>query len=428
MVPTKPKPTWTLEQWLNFLEQSYPSHKIQLGLERVLQVAQRLEVIHLGAKIITVAGTNGKGSTVNALETIYHCAGYNVGSYTSPHLIHFNERIKVNLNAIDDNELCEAFLIIETIREEIELSYFERATLAALYIFKQKQLDVIILEVGLGGRLDATNIIDTDLAIITTIDYDHQDYLGTTLDVIGREKAGILRAGKPFIYADNEPPKTILQRAEQLNVPSFLYGKEFSFDEQDSTWDFKTKNHEINQLNKPKIQLKSASAALMSCSILQSHLPVSSDSVHEAMNHIFVPGRLQLQSIKHKNIQLLYDVSHNPQSAQLLAKTIKTKIQCNKVHAVFSALKDKDIAGLLAPMNDCVDYWYVAQLDNFRAASPDYLLSQCKKAEIKAKICYTSPLVAFEEALTKVDPGDLIVVFGSFLTVSQVLGSTAPSN
>ncbi|RUR09590.1 bifunctional tetrahydrofolate synthase/dihydrofolate synthase [Legionella sp. km772] len=414
----------TLNEWLNYLEKNSPSHKIQLGLERIAQVAKRLNVHCSNAKVITIAGTNGKGSTVNALECIYHSAGYKVGSYTSPHLIYFNERIKINLTAISDEALCEIFSLIETARGLIELTYFEVATLAALVYFSQQQVDVILLEVGLGGRLDATNIIDSDLAIITTIDYDHQEYLGTTLNQIAYEKAGILRQGKPFVYADNDPPLSILTVAENLATRTFLYGRDFNFsDPDDGSWCFCTANTQIKNLKKPLIQLKSASAAIMACKVLESTLPLPREAIAQAMNRIFVPGRLQVQNIEEKSLCILYDVSHNAQSVQLLAKTIRNYPQKGRIHAVFSALKYKDILGLINSIKDCIDHWYLAQLDNPRGADAEYLLSMAKKAEILAEICYTSPLVAFEEAMTQAKAEDLIVVFGSFFTVSQVMSS-----
>jgi len=413
----------TLSQWLKYLEKNSPSHKIQLGLDRIAQVAHRLNVQCIDAKIITVAGTNGKGSTVNALESIYHCAGYKVGSYTSPHLMFFNERIKVDLKPISDNSLCEVFNLIESARGSIELSYFEVATLAALVYFKQQAVNIIILEVGLGGRLDATNIMDADLAIITTIDYDHQEYLGTTLDEIGYEKAGILRKEKSFIYADSNPPMSILHVADSLNTNTYLYERDFKFSEGKAGWQFSSATQQVENLKRPSIQLKSASAAIMACEVLKRSLPVPLDAIAQAMSIIFVPGRLQIQKLEEKDINILYDVSHNPQSVQLLVKTIKEYKQRKKVHAVFSALKDKDILGLIKPIKDCIDHWYLAELNNPRSASMDYLLSMGKKAEILAEICYTSPLVAFEEAMTQATAGDLILVFGSFFTVGQVMSS-----
>lgn len=418
-----------LNQWLHYLENNSPSHKIKLGLERVAQAATRLNVQHPCAKVITVAGTNGKGSTVNALEHIYCRAGYKVGSYTSPHLIHFNERIKLNLKPITDDALCEVFSLIAKRFDSIELSYFEWVTLAALVYFKQQGVDLIILEVGLGGRLDATNIIDTDLAIITTIDYDHQEYLGDTLEQIAYEKAGILRANKPFIYADRNPPKSMLEVANTLNAPIYLLDKDYQFTQESETnWSFTNSKNEFNHLKKPPIQLKSASAALMASQLLSEFLPVSLTAINEAMNLIFVPGRLQIEKIHQKELTVLFDVSHNAQSVQLLAKKVnelvnKREARSSKVHAVFSALKDKDILELINPLREYVDHWYFAKLDNSRAASADYLLSIAKKAEILVEFCYTSPLVAFDEAMTQAEPGDLIIVFGSFFTVGQVMSS-----
>lgn len=420
---------------------------IELGLERIAQVAQALNLINPSCIVITVAGTNGKGSTVNALETIYHEGGYRVGSYTSPHLIHFNERIKVNLIPIPDADLCRIFCIIEAASNKIvALSYFEITTLAALLYFKEQNLDIMILEVGLGGRLDATNIIDSNLAIITTIDYDHQDYLGETLDAIAYEKAGIMRPNKPVIYADINPPESILKRSQALDSPLYLYNKDFYFNERSEFWDLidvrgvaaELFNQTLEALPKPQIQLKSASAAIIAVSLLERNLAVSKASIYKAMSAVFVTGRLQLSRSSKDGVSILYDVSHNPQSARLLAQTLKTRFRkahaydaCSssdkdaqlpfKIHAVFSALKDKDIFNLIVPLKDCIDRWYPAQLDNIRAASADYLLAECKNAQIVADICYNSPLIAFNEALKQAEYGDLIVVFGSFFTVAQVM-------
>lgn len=422
MVSNKPLSSWTLAQWLDYLENTSPAHKIQLSLERISLVAQKLNIHVPDCPVITVAGTNGKGSTVCALETIYHYAGYKVGSYTSPHLMSFNERIKTNLMPIGDNELSALFHLIESARDTIDLTYFEIATLAALLYFKQKHVDIIILEVGLGGRLDATNIINADVAIITSIDYDHQEYLGNTLEEIGYEKAGILRSQKPFIYADSNPPKTILKKAEELNSPAYLYSKEFSFYEnKDNSWAYVDEIQTLKSLNKPLIHLKAAAAAIKACVLLEHRLAVPLDAIAQAMHTIYIPGRLQFT--RFNGINVLYDVSHNVQSAQLLAQTIKQFNSRKKVHAVFSALKDKDILHLIIALRDCIDYWYLAQLDNIRAASMEYLLSVAKEAEIVANICYTSPLIAFKEALTHAAHGDLIVVFGSFFTVGQVMSS-----
>ncbi|BCA95279.1 bifunctional folylpolyglutamate synthase/dihydrofolate synthase [Legionella antarctica] len=415
----KPWSEWNLNQWLNDLE-NRNNQEIQLGLTRVLEVAKKISVQTLGCKVITVAGTNGKGSTVSALEMIYHTAGYKVGAYTSPHLIHFNERIRVNLKPIPDDDLCRAFNLIEEARDPVHLTYFEFTTLAALLYFKQHHLDVIILEVGLGGRLDATNIIDADVSIITTIDYDHQEYLGASLESIGYEKAGILRQGKPFIYADINPPLSIIKAAGDRAAPSYFYDTDFSINEQGDFLEFNCQGKQFKELPKPKIHIKSTSAAIMSCLLLDQDLPVSLSHIYLAMNKVSVPGRLQFFQ---GSISILYDVAHNGQSARLLAETIQKKAIKGKVHAVFSALKDKDILGLISPLRDCVDRWYPAQLDNKRASSASLLSSIFDDAEIFVEVCYTSPLVAFQTALSQAREGDLIVVYGSFFTVGHVMAA-----
>ena len=412
----KPGNNWGLEQWLYDLE-NRNTQEIQLGLTRIREVAEKLHILNPECKIITVGGTNGKGSTVCALETIYFKAGYQVGSYSSPHLLHFNERIKINLEPVNDIDLCTFFKIIDEARGKIVLTYFEFITLAALLCFNQQKLDVIIVEVGLGGRLDATNIIDADLSIITTIDYDHQEYLGTTLEAIAYEKAGILRQGRPFIYADTCPPESILKVAQELGVKSYFYGRDFYFNEYTDSFELIVLKDKI-KLDKPKIHLKSASAAVVACLLLQSKLPVAHNFIDEALRELFIPGRLQL--IKGP-INLLYDVSHNAQSAQLLAQYISGLKCAGRVHAIFSALKDKDILGIIYPLKDCVDLWYPAQLDNKRALNVDEMLHVFKEAKFDVSTSYTSPLTAFNTALSRAKSGDLIVVYGSFFTVSQVM-------
>ena len=415
----KPWTKWSLNQWLIDLEQRH-IHEIQLGLERIFEVAKKINAHIHDSKVITVAGTNGKGSTVSALEMIYHTAGYKVGTYTSPHLIHFNERIRVNLTPISDRELCQIFCSIEEVREQVPLTYFETTTLAALLYFKQQNLDVLILEVGLGGRLDATNIVDADLSIITTIDFDHEQFLGNTLEAIGYEKAGILRQGKPFIYADSHPPSSILHRAGQLAAPGYFWERDFSVQEQDNQWDFCSVATSFKGLPKPRIQLKSASAAIMACFLLQQSLPVAAEHFYIALDRVYLPGRLQYQQ---GIISVLYDVAHNAQSARLLAEAIKKMEKRGRIHAVFSALKDKDILGLIAPLRDCVDLWYPAQLNNKRASSAELLLARFVDAEIFVDICYTDPFIAFQAALDQAVAGDVIVVYGSFFTVGHVMAA-----
>ncbi len=343
-----------LNDWLHHLEFRH-KQEMQLGLERIRSAAQKLELLHPACPVITVAGTNGKGSTVRALETIYHHAGFTVGAFTSPHLIRYNERIRVNQKPIADEVLCQLFHTIDSTCIEWVITYFEMATLAALLYFKQSQVDVIILEVGIGGRLDATNIIDAELSIITTVDYDHQQTLGTTLDQIGFEKIGIARKDRPFIYADTNPPKVIMQQVKEIQTQAYYYNKDYSYVDYGDYWSFTGFAQQLPQLPKPTIQLKSAAAALAACLLLQDTLAISIESLTKSIPLISLPARLQLE--QQGDIQILYDVAHNPQSAQLLASRI-ISLKKNKVHAVFSALKDKDIMGIISPLKDCVAAWY----------------------------------------------------------------------
>lgn len=432
---SKPCSEWSLDEWLYNLENRY-CKEINLGLSCISEVARSLNLDKPNYKVITVAGTNGKGSTVRALETLYTTAGYRVGSYTSPHLINFNERIKINFSTIPDDALCSAFNVIEEARGVVPLTYFEMVTLAALWYFNQHSLDLVVLEVGLGGRLDATNIIDADIAIITTIDYDHQEFLGTTLEAIGLEKAGILRQYKPFIFADSAVPATIIERSKELAANGYFFDKDYTFIEEGAFWSFSHQNNQLEKLPMPKIQLKSAAAALMATLLLAKELPINEEQIRKAMLAIFIPGRLQLVKVDDSNlngyqqggedlcpcsINVLFDVAHNPQSVALLTQRVARFKTCRHIHAVFSALKDKDIINLISPLKKQVDYWYPAQLDNKRAVSMDLLLSFFHEAEIVANICYTTPLIAFQTALKNASTGDLIVVYGSFYTVGQIM-------
>lgn len=407
----------SLAEWLLDLEQR-SQQEIQLGLDRISKVAFRHQLHNFSCKVITVAGTNGKGSTVGALEALYCRADYRVGVYTSPHLIQFNERIRINKHPVNDKLLCKALTHIELCRNDIHLSYFEMVTLAAFWIFKQEPLDIIILEVGLGGRLDAVNIIDADLAIITTIDFDHQEFLGNTLDAIGYEKAGILRRSQYFIYADTAPPASIIATAKKLECTTFFFGKEFTINEFDTHWVLSCNGKQISNLPYPRIQLKSAAAALLACELLQETLPISTEYIIGGLKELFIPGRLQLVSAE---VSILYDVSHNAQSVKLLAHYLKNCTHYKKIHAVFSALKDKDIQELLIPIKPYITYWYPALLNTNRALSKSELLSHLLKLEIAVQFCYNNPAIAFDRAFEQAAPGDLIVVYGSFYTVGQVM-------
>jgi dihydrofolate synthase/folylpolyglutamate synthase len=423
---------FTVDDWLYFLEHRY-SREIRLGLVNVKKVAQKLNLLEVQPHVITVGGTNGKGSTVSALESIYHAAGYQVGSYTSPHLFRFNERIRVNQLPIEDEALCLAFRSIEEAREAIDLTYFEMATLAALWHFKHNKLDVIILEVGMGGRLDATNIIDSDLAIITTVDLDHQSYLGDNKETIGYEKAGILRSKKPLIYADVVPPASVKKQALEINSPMYCLGESYTFNiEADhikinlncslphlDNGRATTINQKSIVLPKPQLNPKAAASAIFASVYLQNDLPVTHAHWVRAMQVTSIQGR---QQIVKNVVTTLFDVAHNPQSVVLLSSFIAQYQPKSNVHAVFSALNDKDLCGLIKPLRSSVTFWYPAILSGRRAASEQLLLTAFQAAKINhVHTCYNNPVVAYRAAMRCANPGDLVVVYGSFLTVGAVM-------
>jgi dihydrofolate synthase/folylpolyglutamate synthase len=419
-----------LADWLDFLEHRH-KNEIQLGLDRVRSVALRMKLLDWTIPVIMVAGTNGKGSTVAALESIYCAASYRVGVYTSPHLMVFNERIKLNQQMIADEELCAAFYAVESCRAPEYLTYFEMTTLAALFYFKRQALDILILEVGLGGRLDACNIIDADLAIITGIAFDHQAYLGDSLDAIGYEKAGILRAGKTCIYADLEPPLSVIEQATRLNVQLLRCGRDYAMVPAEDTWELQCQTPFIKKelhldwpkvlsLPKPRLHLAAAAAASVAAMYLLPIRPLSWQALSDAMKTVQIMGRQELQP---GEVSTLFDVAHNPQAVLLLSKFVQTKIKKNRVFAVFSALSDKDLGGLIQAMLACVDAWYPCLLRSPRAASRAALDAAFQAHGIIPTVFFTTPHEAYLAARQDAVAGDVIVVYGSFLMVSAIKGA-----
>lgn len=408
-----------LADWLFFLENRH-KQEIQLGLPRVKEVAARLNLMTLDARVITVGGTNGKGSTVAALEAIYLAAGYQVASYTSPHLLSFNERIRINSQPITDEELCAAFFVIEQARADTCLTYFEMTTLAALWYFKQTALDVVIIEVGLGGRHDATNIIDSDLAIITTVDLDHQDLLGDTVDEIGYQKAGILRANCPFIYADSNPPASVIEQAQALNTKMHCLDTNYFFKASGDSLHVFNQSETMVSLPLPTINLKAAVAAIMASHCLHSVLPVTDSHWREAMQTVSILGR---QQVIEGDITTIFDVAHNPQAVSSLAGFMEQYQAKGSVHAVFSALKDKDLCGLIKPMSPFVDFWYPGLLTGKRATSESQLNASFVEAINVIPACYKNPLMAYQMAHQQAKSGDVVLVYGSFLMVAAVMAA-----
>lgn len=410
----------SLEQWLYHLEHAHHD-EIQLGLSRVKTVANVLGLLKTDAVVITVAGTNGKGSTVTALEAIYHQAGYRVGCYTSPHLLKFNERIRVGLSPIADEVLCALFERIETQRGPIHLTYFEVTTIAALLYFQSEAVDIILLEVGMGGRLDATNILDADVAIITTIDLDHQAYLGDTLDAIGYEKAGILRKNQTVIYSDHHPPQSILEEAARLNTHFYGLGTDYRYQLTSESLFLRLQDDLPMMFPVPKLHPNAAAGALVAVHQLQHRLAVPQEAIDQALMTAQIPGRLQRIA---RSPLTIVDVAHNPQAVRLLAEVINAHRQPSiQIHAIFSAFKDKDIPEMIRIMSNSVDVWYPAGLQGKRAISAENLLDVFETVVNYRPHWYENPNVALLAAQAQANPQDLIVVFGSFHTVAAVLAN-----
>lgn len=411
----------SLSQWLNNIEALHPS-EIDLGLERVAEVAHRLSLPQAMASctVITIAGTNGKGSCVATLEALLaqHSEQPSYGAFTSPHFIDYNERIKSNGIAVSDDSICSAFESIERARGDISLSYFEFGTLAALLIFARAELDVVILEVGLGGRLDAVNIIDPDVAIVTSIDLDHQDWLGTDLDQIGREKAGIFRSGAVAICASEDVPSTVAEYAKELGADYYHAPKDFSWAEQDGRWSLRLVQQQLD-LPIPPLPPASVAAACQALALL--NLLPKSDQCEQALAGLNLTGRCQ--NIHWQGREFILDVAHNPAASRYLARRLLADMGTNprSLQLVFAVMADKDIAGILEPWKGQVAQVYACDLVNIpRAASAKNLYSQLQLAGFSAQVS-GSVAEAVACAIEASEPGDRIVLMGSFFTVAQGL-------
>ncbi len=412
----------SLEEWLSWQEGLHPS-EIDLGLERVRMVLQSLGHEQLNCPVISVAGTNGKGSSVAMLEAIYLAAGYRVGAYTSPHLLSYNERVRLNGEPVVDQLLCDAFEHIDQSRADTSLTYFEFGTLAAIEIFAQADLDVVIMEVGLGGRLDATNVLDADVALITPIDLDHADWLGNDREVIGREKAGIMRAGRPAVCGDTNPPASLQQVASELGAQLYQSGRDFTFLDQAGQWRWRCGERVRDALPEPALrgafQKANAAAVLMVAELLAERLPLSQSHIREGLANVTVPGRFQVLP---GDVPLILDVAHNPQAARALAANLSAWPMPGKVYAVTAMMEDKEIGEILSVMANVVDRWSLTSVDLPRAATAEQLLGILNKTVPGAEheLC-ASVDAALGTLETKIQPNDRVVVFGSFYTVAEVM-------
>ena len=419
----------TLADWLAVLEKRHPK-VIDMGLDRVREVKDRLD-IRFDCPVIIVGGTNGKGSTCAMLESILMQAGYRVGLYTSPHLIDFNERARVNGEIASDDALAEQFAAVEAARGEVSLTYFEFTTLAILRLFAQAQLDAVILEVGLGGRLDAVNVIDADVAIVTSVDIDHTEYLGDTREQIGFEKAGIFRPGKTAICGDPVPPKSLVDHASAIGADLWLFGRDYNYSGDKQQWNYGGRSQRRNSLGYPSLrganQLLNASAALAALEALRQRLPVGAQEVRNGLVMVELPARFQVLPGRPS---VVLDVAHNPHAAATLAQNLDNMGFHAYTYAVFGAMHDKDIDGVIAQLKDRVDHWCVTDLPLPRAATAEQLrqkllaagvvTSNVKGAE-KTIETFPSPAAAFASARSRAGENDRIAVFGSFLTVAGVM-------
>ena len=419
----------TLDQWLARLESLHPK-AIDMGLERVAKVKDKLG-LQFDCPVITVGGTNGKGSTCAMLESILLNAGYRVGVYTSPHLLDFNERARVCGEMASDEELIAAFEAVEAKREEVSLTYFEFTTLAILHLFAKSKLDAVILEVGLGGRLDAVNIIDADVAIVASVDIDHAEYLGNTREAIGFEKAGIFRPGRVAICSDPIPPQSLIKHAETIGADLWLFGRDFNYSGDKQQWNYGGRVQRRTGLGYPSLrganQLLNASAVLAALEALQNRLPVSAQNVRMGLMTVELPGRFQVLPGRPT---VILDVAHNPHAAATLAHNLDQMGFHPYTYAVFGAMHDKDIDGIIAHLKNRIDHWYVTDLPSARAASGEHIQQRLQAANISLKNepdaessiqTFHSPAEAFAGASSSAKENDRIVVFGSFLTVAGVM-------
>ena len=418
----------TLQEWLDWCEQLHPV-AIDMGLDRVKNVADRM-ALRFDCPVITVAGTNGKGSTCAMLEAVLLQAGYRTGVYTSPHLVHFEERCRLHGESASAEAFAQAFAAVEAVRGDVSLTYFEFSTLAILHLMAQAHLDVAILEVGLGGRLDAVNIIDADCAVITSIDLDHMAILGNDRERIGFEKAGIMRAGRPVIVSDPVPPQSVIDHAAAIGAELWLFGRDFNFSGDKQQWAWAGRDRRYSGMAYPALrganQLINASGVLAALEALRQRIPITAQAVRNGLAMVELPGRFQI--VPGQPV-LVLDVAHNPHSVAALAANLDAMGFYPTTHSVFGAMADKDLLPMLQKVSPMVDKWYFTDLPLLRAAKA-VDLQHAWQAQNTRKDAVSSvhvdPMQALHAAIEGADPADRIVVFGSFYTVGGVLKEGIP--
>ncbi len=409
-----------LDEWLSYLENLH-TVEIDLGLERIAKVADRLAIDLTFAKVITVAGTNGKGTTCAFIENALLQRNHTVAVYSSPHIHKFNERLRINNCDIDDKRLIAAFNQIEQSRGNISLTYYEYTTLAAFIVMMAIKPEFIVLEVGLGGRLDATNVIDADIAVLTTIDLDHQAFLGNDRETIGFEKAGIMRENQQVVVGDLDAPNSVITHARQLNTELYLRNHQFTLEkksitsdtDKSETWSWHGESTVFSALPQPNVPIDNVASAIMVLSLLE--IEVTSDFLSTVIAKTKVAGRTEMIF---DHCQVMLDVGHNPLAARYLADKLST-MPYNKIHAVTGMLADKDITNTFAPLIAHVDHWYVASLDVPRGAKAQKLV-QCLNLDDEKVLSFDNVVDGYKMARLTANKDDLILVFGSFYTVAHV--------
>jgi dihydrofolate synthase/folylpolyglutamate synthase len=416
----------TLDEWLAHCERLHPK-SIDLTLARTLAVRDALG-LRFDVPVITVAGTNGKGSTCAMLESIALAAGWRVGLYIKPHLVHFEERCRVGGAPVQADALLPHFEAVEAARGDTTLTYFEFTTLAIMRCLSQQSLDLVILEVGLGGRLDAVNAIDADCAVITSVDIDHVEYLGPERETIGREKAHVMRSGKPAIVSDPLPPASVREYGEHIGADLWLVGRDFNHNGDRQQWSWAGRGRRIGGLAYPALrganQLVNAAGVLAAFEALRAVLPVPVQAIRQGLATVSLPGRFQMVP---GQPSLVLDVAHNPHAVAALAANLDAMGFFPRTHAVFGAMHDKDLAGVVRHLAPIVEHWYCTDLPLPRAATADELAGVVRSVQPWATVStHASPPLALAAALGRADPTDRILVFGSFLTVGGVLKDGLP--
>ena len=406
----------SLTDWLCYIENSHPIHQIELGLDRVQSVAQRANLHQLPGKTILIGGTNGKGTTARCLEQLLLAQGFSVGVYSSPHLMKFNERLRINGNDVADEGWLDAFAFVEQLRGDTALTYFEFTTLVSFYLLRQQQCDFCLVEVGLGGRLDATNIVSPDISVITTVDLDHQEWLGDTREAIGFEKAGIFRPGKPVVIGDLAPPASVINRANELVCNALLVNQQYHYQQHETGWHWQGKQQQFSELPYPAMPVQNAACALAVLEQLGC-LP-EREVTAQVLSELKLPGRMQWLQ---RQPGVIVDVAHNPQSARYLATQLaRLKPQYTRIIALVGMLKDKDIAQTLAPLTPLFDQWHLVSLAGARGATAKQLLGILPDTVSDISL-HDDVNTAYHHILGALHADELLVVFGSFFTVSAIL-------